>query len=232
MESFSLDREIARLILLQRIELITPFQKKIRKFFGRYFFTNFFSKYFINSEEIGKKYFKEMQEEYKLLSKYLDFQKKKFLSIGSGMCGLELIINSKSSDFFFSIIEKNYVSKKVKYGWDQNNLEGYNDISKLNIFLQNNGMAKNRYTIHDFDHDNLPIEEFDYIISLYSLDYHYDFNLYIDYFKKVLNENSILIFDTIRPEYFFKLFNSVIIIESVQKNVHSSKRILCKGLRF
>ena len=93
MESFSLDREIARLILLQRIELITPFQKKIRKFFGRYFFTNFFSKYFINSEEIGKNYFKEMQEEYKLLSNYIDFQKKKFLSIGSGMCGLELIIN-------------------------------------------------------------------------------------------------------------------------------------------
>ena len=60
MESFSLDREIARLILLQRIELITPFQKKIRKFFGRYFFTNFFSKYFINSEEIGKNYFTEL----------------------------------------------------------------------------------------------------------------------------------------------------------------------------
>ena len=41
MNYFNLDREIARLILLQRNEILSNFQKKIRKVLGRYFFTNF-----------------------------------------------------------------------------------------------------------------------------------------------------------------------------------------------
>ncbi len=232
MKNFNLDREIARLILLQRIELLSHFQKKIRKFFGRYFFTNIFSKYFINSKNIGKKYFEEMEKELNLLSNYIDFKKKKFLSIGSGMCGLELLINHKFDQNFFSIIEKNYVSKKIYYGWDKDNLEAYNSLTKLNFFLQSNGMNKNSYKIYDFDKNNFPIDKFDYIISLYSLDYHYDFNIYREYLKKIFDENTILIFDTIRPDYFLKLFNHVKVIRSEQKNIHSSKRIICKGLRF
>ena len=114
MKNFDLDREIARLILLQRIEFLTPYQKKIRKLFGRYFFTNFFSKYFINTKIIGKKYFLEMKKEYNLISNYLDFKKKNILSIGSGMCGLELIINSQSNETFFSIIERDYISTFLK----------------------------------------------------------------------------------------------------------------------
>ena len=232
MENFNLDREIARLILFQRVELLTPLQRKIRKLFGRYFFTNFFSKYFTNPKNVGKEYFKKMKNEHNSLSNHIDFKKKKFLSIGGGMCGLELIINSKSPSSVFSIIEKNYVSKKISYGWDENNSEAYNNFSKLNAFLQNNGMSKDNYIIYDFDSDKLPLEKFDYVISLYSLDYHYDFNLYKDYFQKILSENSVLVFDTIRPDYFMKLFDSVKIIKSEQKNIHSSKRILCTGSKI
>ncbi len=232
MKSFNLDREIARLILLQRIELLSPFQKKIRKLFGRYFFTNFFSKYLIAPKEIGKKYFLEMEKEFNILANYIDFDKKNFLSIGSGMCGLELIINSKFSENFFSIIEKNYISKKIHYGWDKDNNEAYNNFKKLKFFLNLNGMKSVNYTLYDFDKKNLPIAKFDYVISLYSLDYHYDFNFYKEYFKKILTKNSILIFDTIRPDYFFELFEDVKIIKSEQKNIHSSKRVLCKGSKF
>ena len=232
MESFNLDREIARLILLQRIEILNPFQKKIRKVLGRHFFTNFFSKYCVNSNEIGEKYLQEMRLEFNMLSKYLSFKNKKILSIGSGMCGLELIINSSSSDNFFTIIEKNYVSEKVRYGWDEKNLEAYNDIDKLNLFLQTNGMEKKNYEIYDFDKNNLPAVSFDYVISLYSLDYHYDFYLYQDYFKKILNKESILIFDTVRPDHFSKLFDKVKVINSIEKDTHSSKRIMCTGANF
>ncbi len=232
MENFNLDREIARLILLQRIELLTPTQKRLRKLFGRYFFTNFFSKYFVNIKKIGKIYFNEMVTEYKLLSNFLDFKKKNILSIGSGMCGLELIINSKNPETSFSIIEKNYISKKIIYGWSQKNTEAYNNMGKLNLFLKSNGMSQDKYVLYDFDNNDFPINRFDYIISLYSLDYHYDFNLYKDYLKKILDHNSILVFDTIRPDYFSKLFKNIEIIKSDDKKIHSSKRILCKGLNF
>ena len=109
MNYFNLDREIARLILLQRNEILSNFQKKIRKVLGRYFFTNFASKYLISPKKISSKYYDIMNKEFKLLDNYLNFKNKKILSIGPGMCGLELIINSYSNDNFFAVIEKNYV---------------------------------------------------------------------------------------------------------------------------
>jgi len=230
MNKIYLNRDIARLILLQRIELLGPIQKKIRKLFGRYFFTNFAAKYFISSSVIGKKYLISMEKEYEILSKYLNFDNKSILSIGSGMCGLELIINQKAQNNFFHIIEKNYVSKKVTYGWDNNNNEAYNNLSLLKLFLIKNGMEKKIFEIYDFDQDPLPEAKFELIISLFSLDYHYDFNLYYDYLKKNFNEKTKIIFDTIRPDYFKNIFKNVKILQENQITVHKSKRIICSEL--
>jgi len=230
MNKIYLNRDIARLILLQRIELLGPIQKKIRKLFGRYFFTNFAAKYFIFSSVIGKKYLSSMKKEYEILSKYLNFDNKTILSIGSGMCGLELIINQKAQNNFFNIIEKNYVSKKVTYVWDNSNDEAYNNLSLLNLFLIKNGMEKKKFKIYDFDLDPLPVNKFDLIISLYSLDYHYDFNLYYNYLKKIFDKKTQIIFDTIRPDYFKNIFKNVKILQENQNTVHKSKRIICSEL--
>ena len=230
MNKIYLNRDIARLILLQRIELLGPIQKKVRKLFGRYFFTNFAAKYFIFSSVIGKKYLSSMKKEYEILSKYLNFDNKTILSIGSGMCGLELIINQKAQNNFFNIIEKNYVSKKVTYGWDNSNDEAYNNLSLLNLFLIKNGMEKKKFKIYDFDLDPLPVNKFDLIISLYSLDYHYDFNLYYNYLKKIFDKKTQIIFDTIRPDYFKNIFKNVKILQENQNTVHKSKRIICSEL--
>ena len=228
---FNLDRDIARLILLQRTEIITPKLKNLRKTFGRYFFTNFVSKYLISPKSIGAKYYEVMHQEMNQLKTHLNFENKKILSIGSGMCGLELLINSNFKDNFFSIIEKNYISKKVTYGWDQKNDEAYNRIDLLNFFLINNGMNKKNFEIFDYDKDDLPVKTYDYVISLYSLDYHYDFLFYKDYFKKILNKNTMIIFDTVRPEFFKNVFESVEVIQNEEKTIHSSKRIICKNFK-
>tara|TARA_B100000003_G_C10865736_1_gene344881 strand:+ start:152 stop:856 length:705 start_codon:yes stop_codon:yes gene_type:complete len=232
MEYFNLDRDIARLMVLQRIELAGPKIKKIRKIFGRYLFTNFFSKFFISPKQIGKEYFKVMSNELKILEKYMDFENKKILSIGAGMCGLELIINEKFKDNFFSIIEKDYISKKVSYGWDEDNNEAYNRIDLLKNFLNINKMSSDSYEIYNFDKDkdNLPIKKFDYIISLFSLDYHYNFSLYFKYLKKVMDTETRIVFDTIRPDYFQNIFENVEIISNDTKLIHSSKRIVCNKL--
>ena len=142
---FNLDRDIARLILLQRTETTSTKLKNLRKIFGRYIFTNFISKYLISPKSISAKYYELMHKEMKQLQTFLNFENKKILSIGSGMCGLELLINSNFKDNFFSIIEKNYISKKVTYGWDEKNDEAYNRIDLLNFFLINNGMDKKNY---------------------------------------------------------------------------------------
>ena len=74
----------------------------------------------------------------------------------------------------------------------------------------------------------LPNEKFDLIISLYSLDFHYNFELYKDYFQKVSNKETIIIFDTIRPDYFRNIFEEVKIIKKDINTLHKSNRIACK----
>jgi len=89
-------------------------------------------------------------------------------------------------------------------------------------------MNENQINIFDFDKDNLPQIKFDIIISLLSLDYHYDFNLYFEYLKKVSKPNTKIIFDTINTEPFKKIFKHVEIIKLDQNTVHKSKRIVCR----
>ena len=228
MEHFNLPKNTARLIVLQRIELISPFLKKIRKLLGRYIFSSFITKYFLNPNYIGKEYYQTMLKEFLSIEKFIDQNDKSFLSIGSGVGGLEILINKyfKNNDYYF--IERNFVSKKIRYGWGgMINSESYNNLNLQRNFLVTNEMSESQINIYDYDKDTLPEKKFDVIISLLSLDYHYDFNLYSEYLKKVSKNDTKIIFDTIRADYFKKIFKNVKIIRSDTKVVHKSKRILC-----
>jgi|TARA_B110000211_G_C14029807_1_gene531563 hypothetical protein len=227
MSNFILTKKTARLILLQRIQFSGPLQKKIRKLFGRYLFTNFIAKFFVNSNTISKKYHESMVSEFHTIKKYLKKKNQLYLSIGGGLGGLELIINKTFKDKNYYFIEKNYISKKIIYGWDVNNNEGYNNLKLLNSFLINNGMNSSKINIFNFDTDTLPINKFDVVVSLFSLDYHYNFNFYIDYLKQNSHPNTKIIFDTIRADYFLKIFKNVKIIKSDENIIHKSKRIVC-----
>ena len=229
MNYFVLPRKAARLIVLQRIELTNPFLTKIRKILGRYIFSSFVTKYFLNSKDIGKKYYETMLKEFLTIEKFINQNDKYFLSIGGGMGGLELIINGnfKNKDYFF--IERNYVSKKVKYGWGgMINDEAYNDLELQEKFLLENNMHKDQINIFDYDQKELPEKKFDVIISLLSLDYHYDFDIYSNYLKKVSNSNTKIIFDTIRADHFKKIFKHVEVIRTDSDTIHKSKRIICR----
>tara|TARA_B110000196_G_scaffold245767_1_gene214539 strand:+ start:79 stop:783 length:705 start_codon:yes stop_codon:yes gene_type:complete len=229
LKSFYLPNKAARLVILQRIELISSFLKKIRKLFGRNFFTNIITKYFLNSKQIGIKYYEAMQSEFLTFKEYIDFNEDEyFLSIGGGIGGLELIINENLQNKNYHFIERNFVSKKVVYGWSGKvNNEAYNDLNIQKSFLEINGMKPSQINIFDYDKDKLPDQKFDVIISLLSLDYHYDFEIYIEYLRKISNLNTKIIFDTIRPDYFLKIFKNVKVIALQENTTHKSKRILC-----
>ena len=228
MEYFKLPKNTARLIVLQRIELTSPFQAKIRKLFGRYLFSSFITKYFLSPKYIGKEYYHIMLKEFLTIEKFIDHEDKSFLSIGSGIGGLEVIMNKTFKNNHYYFIERNFISKKVKYGWGGiTNTEGYNNLDLQKDFLKMNEMNESQINIFDFDKDILPDKKFDVIISLLSLDYHYDFNLYSEYLKSISKENTKIIFDTIRADYFKKIFKNVQIIRSDSKGVHKSKRIMC-----
>ena len=228
MKPFFISRKAARLVVLQRIELIGPILTKIRKLFGRYLFSSFITKYFLKPNFVGQKYYKIMFNEFLTIKRFIEPGDNYFLSIGGGMGGLELIINEKFKDKKFYFIEKNYVSKKVKYGWGgMINDEAYNDLILQKDFLERNNMDHNQIYQFDYDQDKLPDVKFDVIISLLSLDYHYDFNLYKDYLKTVSKPNTKIIFDTIRADHFKEIFKNVEVIRFDANTVHKSKRIIC-----
>ena len=151
-----------------------------------------------------------------------------FLSIGAGVGGLEAIINQNLPGKNYYFIEKNYISKKVKYGWTGKlNSEAYNNLDIQKEFLILNNMDDKQINIIDFDKDNLPTIKFDIVTSLFSLDYHYDFHLYEEYLKKICSPETKIIFDTIRADYFKKIFKNVVVLKTDVDTTHKSKRILC-----
>lgn len=231
MKNLRLNKKMAQLALMQRIELASPFQKKMRKIFGRYLFSNLISKYLINSTRISENYSILIKDEISTLNKFLKHNQN-ILSIGGGIGGLEIFIMKEIESSNITFIEKNYISKKIKYGWDDKNSEGYNNLSLMRSLFLDNGISNSRYKIIDFDRDMLPKDNFDLVISLYSLDYHYDFNIYLNYLKNNTNNDSIIIFDTIRYEYFKKVFKEIEIIKENENTVHKSKRIACKSFRI
>ena len=224
---FYLDKKETRLVILQRIELLSNFLKKIRKLFGRRLFTNFISKFFLNPISISRAYFDDMNSEYKSIKNYINPQNKEILSIGGGLGGLELILNKKFNVKSFTFIERNFISPKIKYGWDSNNNEGYNDLDLLKNFLIKNDLPFSKFTIFDYDKDVLPNKKFDLVISLFSLDYHYDFNIYLNYLKQISHKETKIVFDTIRADYFKGIFKEINILSSRINTVHKSQRLIC-----
>ncbi|MDA9653534.1 hypothetical protein N9T29_01280 [Candidatus Pelagibacter sp.] len=229
MESFKVTKKIARLIVLQRIEIIGSFLKFVRKLFGRYLFTSFVTKFFLLRDQVGKKYYTIMYNEFLSFKEHINIKNYNiFLSIGGGVGGLETIINNNFPDKKYYFIERNFVSKKVRYGWGGVfNSEAYNNILDQKNFLLNNYMQSNQINIFDYDKDDLPKIKFDVIISLLSLDYHYDFDIYQKYLKEVSTPNTKIIFDTIRADYFKNIFKNIKIIRSDMDTVHKSKRLIC-----
>ena len=229
MDKFEVTKKSSQLIVLQRIEIANFLLLKLRKIFGRYVFTNFLTKYFISSSDVGKKYYEIMLREFLSISKEIENPDNEFfLSIGGGIGGLEAVINKRLGSKKFYFIERNFVSKKVVYGWGGSlNSEAYNNVSEQKYFLLKNSLEEENIHIYDYDKNELPRLKFDIIISLLSLDYHYDFFIYADYLKSVSTKNTKIIFDTIRPDFFKKVFNNVKILGTQIDTVHKSKRIIC-----
>jgi len=227
-DKFLVSKKAARLIVLQRIELISSSLKRVRKIFGRFIFSNFITKFFINEKLIGESYHDIMINEFSTIEKFINKEDNLFLSIGGGLGGLELMINKKFDNRNYYFIERNFISKKVKYGWGgMTNSEAYNDLNLQKNFLETNGLKNDQINIYDYDKDDLPNIKFDLVISLLSLDYHYDFDIYINYLKKISKPNTRIIFDTIRADHFKSIFKNVEIIKTYDDTVHKSKRIMC-----
>jgi hypothetical protein len=229
-KDFFLDKKMLPIILFQRNELLNSLQKKLRRVLGRMLFTNLFI-YFGNSKEIiGKKYFNICKLEFFYLKKYFPKRLKKILSIGCGVGGLEFFFTNIKRIIKVDLIDRNFISKKIIYGFDFSNTVAYNNLDYTRNFLLSNGFPNKKFEIFNYDKDKLPIKKYDLIISLLSLDFHYPFTIYSDYIKEISNKHTVLILDTNRPNYFKSIYKKVKIIKKVTDNIHPYCRIVCQQI--
>ena len=129
------------------------------------------------------------------------------------------------------LLRETLYQKKIRYGWDNENSEAYNKLYLLRNFLLLNRVRSDKFTIVNFDKKNLPKDNFNLIISLYSLDFHYNFEIYKNYLCSVSDNKTTIIFDTIRPDFFKEIFEYVDVIKEDNETLHKSKRIACRKFK-
>lgn len=229
-KDFFLDKKMLPIILFQRNELLNPLQKRLRKVLGRMLFTNLFIHFGNSKEIIGKKYFNICKEDFIYLKKYFPKRLKKILSIGCGIGGLEYFFSHIKRIIKVDLIDRNFISKKIIYGFNFTNTEAYNNLDYTRNFLLSNGFSNKKFEIFNYDKDKFPIKKYDLIISLLSLDFHYPFKIYSEYIKKISNKHTVLILDTNRPNYFKSIYKKVKIIKQVTNNIHPYCRIVCQQI--
>ena len=223
-----------KLLLLQRIDLISEKQRTIRKKFGRYLFTNFFVNFFISQKEIENKINDEFLKEFNSIKNYLPINSKNILDIGCGLGVINIYLNDYySKKSYFTLIDKNYVDKKVAYGFN-NNSESYNKLEITKDFLILNGFKKQQLQLINADEKFVLKNKYELIISLFSMGYHYPIENYIDIIKKISTKNTKFIFD-LSMEYnelneVKKYFNKVEIIKNDNEVKQNYLRLLCSEI--
>ena len=139
---------------------------------------------------------------------------------------------SKKSNF--TLIDKNYVDKKVAYGFD-NNSESYNKLEITKDFLILNGFKTEQLQLINADENFVINKKYELIISLFSMGYHYSIENYIDIIKKISTKSTKVIFD-LSMEYnelnkVKKYFNKVVIIKNDDDVKQNYLRLLCSEIK-
>ena len=229
-----INKKHQKLLLLQRIDLISDKQRTIRKKFGRFLFTNFFVNFFISKKEIEEKINEEFLKEFNSIKSYLPKSSKNILDIGCGLGAINIYLNDYySNKSYFTLIDKNYVDKKVAYGFN-NNSESYNKLETTKDFLILNGFKTKQLKLINADENFVINNKYELIISLFSMGYHYPIENYIDIIKKNSRKSTKVIFD-LSMEYnelnkVKNFFNKVVIIKSDNKVKQNYLRLLCSEI--
>ena len=226
-----LNRKSKKLLLLQRNELLTDRQIKLRKKFGRFIFTNFFINYFQNTtlEQNSENLFLREVETFK---KYLPKNVKNIMDVGCGLGIIDIYLNRIFNNPKFFLLDKNRIDKKIKYGFSSN-YESYNDLNETKNLLLNNEIMLDQINLVDVEKTININEKIDLVISLKSMGYHYPLENYLNLFKKHCSQDAIFIFDISKGNYnnisLTKIFKKVEVIYE-ESSIHPLNRVCCKGL--
>ncbi len=219
---------------MQRNELLSKKQYKLRKIFGRLIFTNFFVNFFQNPN-IEKNAEFLFSKEIETFKNYLPHSVKNIIDIGCGLGIINIYLNNLylTKPKFF-LLDKNKIDKKIKYGFSYK-YESYNDLNETKKLLLENKINIESIKVFDVEKQIKISEKIDLVISLKSMGYHYPFEIYKGLFKKCCSSNTVFIFDVaddyFNEKIFRKYFDTLEVIYE-EKSIHPLKRLYCTNLKF
>lgn len=230
----NLNNRSRKLVLLQRNELLSEKQKKLRKKFGRLIFTNILINFYQkeNIEQLAEDLF---QKEIDTIKNYLPNKVSNIMDIGCGLGLINIFLNKIYQDKTnFYLLDKNKIDKKIKYGFGKN-YESYNLLNETKNLLLNNGLKEEEINILDVDKEIIIDKKIDLVISLKSMGYHYPIENYMQLFRSCCNSDTTFIFDVAEDNYqdnfLYNFFDEVNVIYK-EKSIHSLKRVFCSKIKF
>ena len=228
-----LNNKSKKLILLQRNEILTNKQIKLRKTFGRFIFTNFFINFF-QIDQFEKKVEELFIKELNTFQNFLPEEPNNIMDIGCGLGIIDILLNNfYNNKVNFYLLDKNKIDSKISYGFSSN-YESYNDLNETKNLLIKNRINISRLELFDVDKKIEINKKIDLVISLKSMGYHYPIDIYINLLKKCCGSDTVFIFD-VSEGYLnnnsLKKYFEIIKIIYEERSIHSLKRLFCKGLK-
>ena len=215
MITIKLKNKHKRYFLLQRNSYLSKSQQKMRKIFGRYLFTNFFVFFFNSIFKINKRLNKEFEIEFNQIINFLPKDVNYILDIGSGLGIIDIYLNNHFNNIpKFTLIDKTRLEKKVSYGFD-NRGQFYNNFNLTLDFLKDSEIDRERIDLVDAYSKETVNKNFDLVISLLSMGYHYPINQYLDILARHTNKNTIFIFDIANEYNNFDLISKMFVSVSI-----------------
>ena len=235
MINITLKQNHKKYFLFQRNEYLSKKQIKVRKLLGRYLFTKVFINFFNSLSSINKKLNENFNNEFNELKKYLPNKALNILDIGAGLGVINLYLNEHyKKSVNFTLIDKNFIEKKVYYGFNDKG-QAYNNFKITEDFLTSNNLDHKKLSILDADTNFSSILQYDLVISLISMGYHYPVSQYFSFFKTNTHKKTKFIFDIAKEynnlEEIFNLFDTVKIIHESDLPRHNYIRICCTGFK-
>lgn len=222
-----------KLLLLQRNELSSLSQKRIRKIFGRWLYTNLFINFF-HTKDLESKTFLLLENEFRNLRNFFPNNIVSVMDIGCGLGLINLFINNfyKNCKKFY-LLDKNRIDNKIIYG-HSSQYESYNYLDVTKNILINNGLEEQKINLINVDREiKIQNNSIDLCISLVSMGYHYPISNYLNLLKEKCKSDCVIIFDIALEyqslEYIKTLFKDVKIVNESKDITHPRLRLACRG---
>jgi len=139
-----------------------------------------------------KCYTEDIQKDYQSIKEYLPEKCNRILDIGCGLAGIDLLLyNHYKGDTELHLFDYNKTDDKIHYGYHKT-ASVYNSLDLSGAFLKNNGVEKKKIGLHDASF-MFPVRQYDIIISLLSLGFHYPVDTYLS--EMIMCKPKIIILD-------------------------------------